>query len=52
MTKKLDLRQLDRRQFLTHAAGMGAGAAAMAALGGGSAQAAANELRILFAGGT
>ncbi len=52
MTKKLDLRQLDRRQFLTHTAGMGAGAAAMAALGGGSAQAAANELRILFAGGT
>ncbi len=45
-------RGTSRRQFLQETALAGAGLAAWAAMGPGAAQAAAKELRILFAGGT
>jgi len=52
MTNRDNGRTISRRRFIHQAAGAGAGLAALAALGPRSAQAAASELRILFAGGT
>ena len=52
MSNNWNKQRVSRRQFLNSTAGLGAGLASLAAFGGGSALAAAKELRILFAGGT
>lgn len=52
MSEEKKRRMINRRQFLRNAALGGAGLAAMAAMGPRTASAAADELRILFAGGT
>lgn len=52
MSDKDNRRSFNRREFLSHTAGAGAGLAAFAAMGASPAAAAASELRILFPGGT